>query len=75
VANPHPHLGAAYQLLAFGDGTFGVVVTIPNMQPTTVKGFDTKTLAKRWIERHRESIAAGNALRSRPQYVRKPDST
>ena len=65
----HPHFGATYRLIAFEDATFGVVVTIPETQPTTVKGFDTKTLAQRWIERHKESIAAGGVLRSR-QFIR-----
>jgi hypothetical protein len=35
------------------------------MQPTTVTGFATKALAKKWIERHQEAIAAGSNLRTR----------
>jgi hypothetical protein len=42
----HPHLGAAYRLLTLEDATFGVVVTIPDAQPTTVKGFATEAVAK-----------------------------
>ena len=70
MANFHPHIGATYELLSSDDGTFEVVVTIPDMQPTTVRGFDTKALAESWIKRHKESIAAGNSLRAR-QFVRK----
>jgi len=70
VANSHPHLGATYQLLSLNDGTFGVIVTIPDMQPVTITDFDTEILANRWIERHKEAIAAGNSLRTR-QVVRK----
>ena len=70
MVNSHPHLGATYQLLFLNDGTFGVIVTIPDMQPITVTDFGTETLANKWIERHKEAIAAGNSLRVR-QFVRK----
>jgi hypothetical protein len=67
----HPHLGAAYRLITLEDATFGVVVTIPDAQPTTVKGFATEAVAKTWVARHRASIADYQSL-SRRSLKREP---
>src|SRR5262245_1769847 len=65
----HPHLGATYELVDRDDVTAEVIVTIPDMRPTTVKGFATKALAKKWIKRHKESVAAGSDPR-KPKFRR-----
>ena len=67
-----PHFGATYRLIAFEDATFGVVVTILETQPTTVKGFATEDLAETWVARHKTSIADYQSL-SRSSFKRKPE--
>ena len=61
----HPHLGATYEISDRDSDTVEVIVTIPDMQPTTIKGFATRALAKKWIERHQESVASAKDLRRR----------
>ena len=61
-----------YRLIALENATFGVVVTIPEAQPTTVKGFATEDLAETWVAQHKTSIADYQSL-SRRSFKRKPD--
>ena len=61
----HPHLGATYELVDPDDVTAEVIVTIPDMRPTTIKGFATKALAKKWIKRRwRPAMTCINASSS-----------
>jgi len=61
----HPHLGAIYEIGDLADDTVEVIVTIPDMLPTTIKGFAIRALANKWIERHREVVALGRDPRKR----------
>jgi hypothetical protein len=67
----HPHSGATYKLVPQGDQTFGVVVAIPDMHPTTVTGFATEADAERWIASHKDRIAKGGSLAKRRFSFRK----
>ena len=59
----HPHLGAAYRIVPRDGGAFSVEVAIPDMAPTLVSGFATLAAAEGWIERHKETVAAGRPAR------------
>jgi hypothetical protein len=74
ITMPHPHLGATYEVVHFDDVTAEVIVTIPDMQPTTVKGFASKASAKKWIKRHEEAVAAGSDPR-KPKFWRRRGRT
>lgn len=52
----HPHVEASYRVLTFDDGSFGVEVSIPDSNPTTVSRFDTNEAAEAWITAHRERV-------------------
>jgi hypothetical protein len=52
----HPHAEATYRVLTLDDGAFGVEVSIPDSQPTTVSKFDSETAAEAWIATHRERV-------------------
>ena len=59
----HPHSDATYRVLQLQDTTFGVEVTIPDTNPTTVTSFATEAEAEKWIADHREGVAKGDSLR------------
>ena len=63
MTQPHPHSGATYRMIAREDGAFAVEVSIPGASPTTVTNFPAETDARRWIEQHQASVAAGRPLR------------
>ena len=52
----HPHADAAYRVIRLGDGVFGVEVTIPETNPTTVSAFASEAAAEDWIARHRVQV-------------------
>ncbi len=52
----HPHADAAYRVIRLGDGAFGVEVTIPATNPTTVSAFASEAAAEDWIARHRHQV-------------------
>jgi hypothetical protein len=52
----HPHAEATYRVIAFDNGSFGVEVSIPDSQPTTVSTFKTEADAEAWIAEHRRRI-------------------
>jgi|GEM_PF-1243811 predicted metal-dependent hydrolase len=52
----HPHAGATYRVIVFADGSFGVEVSIPNSEPTTVSRFVTEADAEAWIAEHRQRV-------------------
>jgi hypothetical protein len=63
----HPHAGATYKLLRAPGRAFAVEVSIPGMNPTLVTGFGAEAEAERWIERHKQAVAAGPpSRRKRP---------
>jgi predicted metal-dependent hydrolase len=56
MARTHPHAEASYKVIAFDDGTFGVEVTIPDSQPTTVTSFASEQDAEAWIGSHQRRV-------------------
>jgi hypothetical protein len=54
----HPHAEATYQVIEFGDGSYGVEVGIPGSCPATIKTFASRSDAEAWIARHRERVDA-----------------
>jgi hypothetical protein len=56
----HPHAEATYEVVAIDTGGFGVKVSIPDTQPTTVSRFETEALAEAWIESHKARIQSQN---------------
>jgi hypothetical protein len=54
----HPHAEAVYEVVRLDAGGFGVKVSIPDTNPTTVSGFDTEAAAEAWIASHKSRIQA-----------------
>jgi hypothetical protein len=52
----HPHAEARYRVVQFEDGSFGVEVTIPDTNPTTVSRFTSEAAAEEWIAEHRRRV-------------------
>jgi hypothetical protein len=52
----HPHAEATYEVVAIDPSGFGVKVSIPDTQPTTVSSFETEAAAEAWIESHKARI-------------------
>jgi hypothetical protein len=63
MAQPHPHSGATYSIIARQDSAFEIEVSIPDAASTTITGFRTKADAERWIAKHKEHVAAGKPQR------------
>ena len=59
MAATHPHADARYRVISRADSTFGVEVTIPDTEPTTVSSFATALDAEAWISAHKERVARG----------------
>jgi hypothetical protein len=59
MAEPHPHSGATYRVIARKDGAFEIEVSIPAMSPITVTNFPTRRDADEWIARHEAAVAEG----------------
>jgi hypothetical protein len=69
----HPHAEAIYEVVLLDAGKFGVKVSIPDTNPTTVSSFDSEAAAEAWIIAHKARIQAygrriGVALMRRPNY-------
>ena len=52
----HPHAEATYRVIALENGAFGVEVSIPDSNPTTVSMFKTEADAEAWIAEHRRRV-------------------
>ena len=52
----HPHAEATYQVILLDSGAFGVEVSIPDSQPTTVTRFASKADAEAWIAAHQARV-------------------
>ena len=61
----HPHNGASYRILRERDATFGVEVTIPDANPTTVMSLVDEAEAERSIARDKEVVARDESSRRR----------
>ena len=65
MSQRHPHADATYRVVHRADRTFGVEVTIPETQPTTVTSFRTEADAEAWIAAHKQRVADRAALGAR----------
>jgi hypothetical protein len=54
----HPHAEANYEVVPLPAGGFGVKITIPDSNPTTVTPFASQTAAEAWIAAHKTRIQA-----------------
>jgi hypothetical protein len=61
----HPHTEAIYEVVLLDAGRFGVKVSIPDTNPTTVSSFDSEAAAEAWITSHKARIQA----QSQPEMV------
>jgi hypothetical protein len=52
----HPHAEATYRVISLANGAFGVEVSIPDRNPTTVSVFKTEADAEAWIAEHRRRV-------------------
>jgi hypothetical protein len=59
------HLEATFRVAPHQDGTFSVVVQIPDSHPTTVTTFATSSDAEHWIERYKARVAEKPRLKWR----------
>jgi predicted metal-dependent hydrolase len=53
---PHPYAEATYQIIRLDAGGFGVRVSVPAANPTTVSRFDTEAAADAWIASHKSRV-------------------
>ena len=53
---PHPYAEATYQVIRLESGGFGVRVSVPAANPTTVSRFDTEADACTWIAGHKSRV-------------------
>ena len=67
----HPHADATYRVTCRPDKTFGVEVTIPDTQPTTVTSFPTTADAEAWIATHKQRVAGFISLNRRRLWTKK----
>lgn len=56
MARTHPHAEASYRVISFDNGSFGVEVSIPASNPTTVSMFKTEADAEAWIAEHQRRV-------------------
>jgi hypothetical protein len=54
----HPHAEAIYDVVRLDGGGFGVKVSIPDTNPTTVSSFDNEAAAEAWIALHKSRVRA-----------------
>jgi hypothetical protein len=54
----HPYAEAIYEVVPLEAGKFGVKVSIPDTNPTTVSSFDSEAAAEAWIASHKARIQA-----------------
>ena len=58
----HPHAEATYRVISLENGAFGVEVSIPDRNPTTVSVFKTEADAEAWIAEHRPGWSPKHSL-------------
>jgi hypothetical protein len=58
MARTHPHAEASYRVIPLPGGGFGVEVSIPDSNPTTVSPFTTEADAEAWIGKHKDRVEA-----------------
>ena len=63
-----PYAEAIYEVVLLDAGRFGVKVSTPDTNPTTVSSFDSEAAAEAWITSHKARIQAQS--RSRPIFRR-----
>jgi hypothetical protein len=72
----HPYAEANYRVLPLDDGSFGVEVSIPDSNPTTVTKFASEEAAEAWISGHRERVLSqgqgGRGFRGSPRNGQRP---
>jgi hypothetical protein len=56
MSRTHPHAEASYRVILLENGSFGVEVSIPDSNPTTVSMFKTEADAEAWIVEHRRRV-------------------
>jgi hypothetical protein len=56
MSRTHPHAEASYRVILLENGSFGVEVSIPDSNPTTVSMFKTEADAEAWIAEHRRRV-------------------
>ena len=61
MARTHPHAEASYRVISLPGGSFGVEVTIPDSNPTTVSPFASEADAESWIAKHKDRVEAQSA--------------
>jgi hypothetical protein len=61
----HPHAEATYRVIASGDGTFTVEVSIPGTYPAKVSRLPRKPDAEAWIVEHQRRVQAQSQPNSR----------
>ena len=73
----HPHSEAIYEVVALDAGKFGVKVSIPDANPTTVSSFATQAAAEAWITSHKARIKTQTrpGVTFRRSGLRPPDRT
>ena len=52
----HPYADATYRAYRLESGAFGVEVSIPDMAPTRVMSFPSRTAANQWIKNHKATV-------------------
>ena len=52
----HPYAEASYEVIALAAGGFGVRVSNPDSNPTTVSSFASESAALAWISAHKERV-------------------
>jgi len=56
MSRTHPHAEASYRVIPLENGSFGVEVSIPDSNPTTVSLFKTEADAEAWIAEHQRRV-------------------
>jgi hypothetical protein len=51
-----PLADAIYEIVLLAAGGFGVKISIQDISPTTVSGFDTEAKAEAWIASHKGRV-------------------
>ena len=52
----HPYADADYRVFKLEDGSFGVELTIPDVAPTKITSFPSRTAAKQWVAGHKATV-------------------
>jgi len=52
----HPYAEAVYEVVSLDADGFGVKVSLPDVSPTLVSGFETAAAAEAWIASHKSRV-------------------